>query len=308
MTVKEIWKPVLINNKKTDYLVSNFGKVYSKKSNKILKQEVTKVGYARVTIFYNKTAAHKSIHRLVANAFIYNDDKSNKIYVNHINGNKLDNSVNNLEWVTARDNELHAYKNNLKVAKHGDESHLSVYSKKQVISACEMMEEGIFTIKYISYKTGISESMLYLIQKRRSWINISRFYDVENCKYPKNSYSLDQIEYVFKLLEENKLSIYEISDCTNVKTSTIHNIVIHKNNKYSYLYDLYNIDLYTPKILKPLDTNIQNDIINMIKNNNDIQTITNIISKKYSVNKDRIHDYTNRLKKKIGSTTIESIT
>ena len=45
-----------------------------------------------------------------------------------------------------------------------------------------------------------------------------------------------------------------------------------------------------------------------IKNNNDIQTITNIISKKYSVNKDRIHDYTNRLKKKIGSTTIESIT
>ena len=69
--------------------------------------KINENGYLRVYI-YNKTYA---LHRLIALAFI--DNTYNKEQVNHIDGNKLNNSIENLEWVTNKENQIHKIKNGL---------------------------------------------------------------------------------------------------------------------------------------------------------------------------------------------------
>ena len=87
-----------------DYEVSNDGIV--RKGNKYSK--INKNGsYPRVTIKDSKWKL-KSVHRLVAETFIPNPN--NKPQVNHKDGNKHNNNVENLEWVTAQENMIHAYK------------------------------------------------------------------------------------------------------------------------------------------------------------------------------------------------------
>ena len=70
------------------------------RNNKICKESVKTCGYYMV--YLNKKLYLK--HRIIAEHFVYNDDKENKIYVDHINHDTKDNHVYNLRWVTARDN------------------------------------------------------------------------------------------------------------------------------------------------------------------------------------------------------------
>lgn len=79
---------------------------------KILSQRHNKNGYMVIDLKYNDgTKKYKLVHRLVAQAFIPNNE--NKPQVNHIDGNKENNDSNNLEWCTNGENQIHAYKNGL---------------------------------------------------------------------------------------------------------------------------------------------------------------------------------------------------
>lgn len=80
-----------------DYIITRDGNVISP-SGKVLNARVSKNGYLRVII----NGKDYYIHRLVANAFIPNED--NKLELDHINGNKKDNRVENLRWVTRVEN------------------------------------------------------------------------------------------------------------------------------------------------------------------------------------------------------------
>ena len=104
------------------YQVSNLGRVkslprerrnrqgYYYTKEKILKQTNTSTGYKKVELF-NGTRKSYKVHRLVAQAFLNNE--YNKPQVNHKDGNKINNNVNNLEWVTGSKNIIHAYKTGL---------------------------------------------------------------------------------------------------------------------------------------------------------------------------------------------------
>jgi len=98
----EIW--VVINNYPL-YSISNLGNVKNNKTNLKLKIDHNKDGYCQVKL-YNPKPKTKTIHRLVALHFIENPE--NKREVNHKDGNKLNNCVNNLEWVTKKENKAHA--------------------------------------------------------------------------------------------------------------------------------------------------------------------------------------------------------
>lgn len=98
-----------------DILVSDTGRVLSYKSGKWreLKPGLSGRGYLTICVGHDKT---KPVHRLVAQTYIPNLDR--KQQVNHIDGDKLNNRVSNLEWATASENEKHAYKTGLKTAHH----------------------------------------------------------------------------------------------------------------------------------------------------------------------------------------------
>ena len=95
----------------SDYLISNYGNVYSIKMNKLLSKAIDGVGYHFVKLG-GRHGKNCSIHRLVAEAFLQNPD--NKKTVNHIDGNKLNNMFYNLEWATYSENEQHAWNIGLK--------------------------------------------------------------------------------------------------------------------------------------------------------------------------------------------------
>lgn len=99
------------------YQVSNYGRVKSYKRNGnfstlIRKPRINKQGYLYLNLHKNNTYKTCKIHRLVCETFI--DCIEHKSWVNHKDGNKLNNMVDNLEWCTPSENATHAYNNNLR--------------------------------------------------------------------------------------------------------------------------------------------------------------------------------------------------
>ena len=100
------WKTIKYNDK---YEVSDTGLVRTKKTGHIHSGCIAQ-GYLSVKLtFENSRQKRFKIHRLVAEHFIENPDPKKKTFVNHIDGNKLNNNKENLEWVTPRENNLHYY-------------------------------------------------------------------------------------------------------------------------------------------------------------------------------------------------------
>ena len=119
----EVWKDVC--GYSGFYQVSNLGRVRSVTrtgtngriyDGKILSDCDNGYGYRVVYLKVNGKRTTHSVHRLVANAFLDNSD--NKETVNHINGDKTDNCVTNLEWATYSENIYHSYQTGLHSCKH----------------------------------------------------------------------------------------------------------------------------------------------------------------------------------------------
>lgn len=105
--MEEIWKD--IEGYEGVYQVSNFGRVKRVETNRILKGRKDSKGYLMANLSKNSIVSNKTIHRLVAQAFIPNPE--NKQDINHIDEDKTNNNVNNLEWSTRKENCNHGTRN-----------------------------------------------------------------------------------------------------------------------------------------------------------------------------------------------------
>lgn len=129
--MKEVWKDVV--GYEGLYQVSNLGRVKSLARFKLnhgklkpiperilkpweMSKQTNGQAYMMVSLYQNAKRKSALVHRLVAEAFIPNPE--NKPTVNHKNGDKYNNQVDNLEWMTQRENLLHAYKMGLNVPIH----------------------------------------------------------------------------------------------------------------------------------------------------------------------------------------------
>lgn len=101
-----MWKTLNENDR---YEVSDSGEVRRKDTQRTLSGCITS-GYRSVKLTFDNSKQQRFyVHRLVAEHFIENPEPNKKTFVNHIDGNKLNNSVDNLEWVSPRENNLHYY-------------------------------------------------------------------------------------------------------------------------------------------------------------------------------------------------------
>jgi hypothetical protein len=162
------------------YQISNLGRIKSKsrsidygwktalRKEKILKPRICpNLGYEYTVLSIDKIRKTVKIHRLVAIAFIKNE--INKPFVNHINGVKSDNRECNLEWVSASENTIHAFKIGLKCGIKGEKSHLSKLNKKNIKKIRKEYSIGNISQRELGIKYGISQSQVYRIVNYINW-------------------------------------------------------------------------------------------------------------------------------------------
>ena len=215
-----------------DYEVDRQGNIYRIGNDKPKYQSVNRDGYKVVGLWKNNKSTAKTVHRLIALAFLPNPE--NKPCVNHINGDKQDNRLENLEWATYSENTIHSFENGLQVAPKGEEVYNAKHTNEQIHEICKLMEEGLRNIEIIE-KLGVPKSLLKNIRNGRSWESIKSQYNI-----PTRSRVLSEetVRWVCEKLEEG----YRICDVVRASTNPKINKVNVKSIKDRKIYTYYSKD------------------------------------------------------------------
>lgn len=143
-----------------EYIITKEGQIINSRTNKTLKPQPNSKGYLRVTLCGKKYF----VHRLVAEKYIPNP--KNKEQVNHKDGDKNNNSVENLEWVTNQENRNHAVENDLHL--QGDECPWAKLTSEQVK---EIRRNTQYSNKELAEIYNVSISTINDILNFRTWKN-----------------------------------------------------------------------------------------------------------------------------------------
>lgn len=174
-------KWAIINGQISKYKVTKSGRVFRLRPSgkfKELNHFVDRDGYHRVVLHMDGIPYTFILSRLVAETYIPNPE--NKPQVNHISGNKDDNSTSNLEWATAKENIVHAHKTGLAKPNKLENHPNSVYTNEQIKHVCELLQNGNIPMSRISIITGVSYTVVKQVRNHIIWNDISKDYDFSN--------------------------------------------------------------------------------------------------------------------------------
>lgn len=157
-----MWREI---NKK--YECNESGTIRNSKTKHIIKQFKGKDGYMRVSLYIDGKSKTFTVHRLILSSFVKNPNQDIYTEINHIDGNKENNCIDNLEWCTRSENQLHAYKNNLQTDKKGERNGRSVLTENDVTKIREML--GKKTQREIAHLYHVSKSTISAIKNGIIW-------------------------------------------------------------------------------------------------------------------------------------------
>lgn len=152
-----------------DYLIFDDGKVVSLRSGKWkeLKSGKSSNGYLQVVLSKDKKQFTKSVHRLVMEVF----NGKSKLHIDHINGVKVDNRLENLEYVTQKENMQRAWKNGLNNS-FGENHGQSKLTEDQVLEILSL--KGQLTQQKIGKKFNIHSSLVSYIHRGKIWKHLNK--------------------------------------------------------------------------------------------------------------------------------------
>lgn len=146
--------------------------VYRRRAERVLKEMVGSVGYPVVTLYHHDLPTRpKLVHRLVAESFLIRDHPSFK-EVNHKDGNKLNNNVDNLEWCTRSQNALHSTR--VLEKNRGEDNASSKLTEDKVLAIKELILSGK-TQTEIAPIFGVTNHAIYRIQHGYNWAWLTGF-------------------------------------------------------------------------------------------------------------------------------------
>ncbi len=239
----EIWLPI------TDfesYEISNYGRIRNIKTNKPQKSFLNDKGYLKVAIINNDGIKRKfRVHRLVGLMFIPNPE--NKPQINHKNGIKTDNHVDNLEWATGEENIEHALRSDFIKSKKRK------LTKEDVFSILE--NKNNLTKRELANQFNVSICTIRNIQRGKIYKSITKdYYGVINIYrpiyQPKPKHTTNPLrklsyeEYVFIIDNKNVISQNKLAKQFNVSKRTIYSI--RNNHLYKDYYLKYTEEKNTP--------------------------------------------------------------
>ena len=176
----ETWKD--IPEFRGSYQVSDIGRVRSldrvvtykdgsmrKLKGRLLKTYLNTSGYEKVTLYNDNIDTTKTVHRLVLETFKPHVNM-NDLEVNHIDGNKLNNHLTNLEWVTARDNILHAYDTGL-IDNRGERSPNAKLTNADVLEILQRLDTGELH-RDIALDFSVNKSCISKINIGTTWRSV----------------------------------------------------------------------------------------------------------------------------------------
>ncbi len=154
-------------NLKFNYYVTDDGRIWSERTQKYLNFQYDKDGYVKIQMRSTDNKSHRySVHRLVLENFKPVEGME-KLQVNHKDGNKLNNSLNNLEWTTCEENIKHAIKNELRAKING----AAKLTSEQVIEIYRRANNGEQNIK-LGKEFNVHPDQIGKIKNKKVWKNL----------------------------------------------------------------------------------------------------------------------------------------
>jgi len=164
----EEWLPV--KGYESFYLVSDRGRIRSlRRPGLILRPCTNRGGYPQIVVYGNKTKNSICVHLVVARAFLGPCPKGMECH--HIDGNKANNNVDNLRWVTPKENSQHAVSSGLHKFHRGEKHHKAILTKSEVIKIRKLHKQNV-SYRKIAKSFGVSRGCISSIVSGKNWAHI----------------------------------------------------------------------------------------------------------------------------------------